>query len=796
MLDSYQEGQAIFGRDVEISSISESIIYNIQTFLYGKSGMGKTSILQAGVFPILRKKHFFPVVIRLANSDEMSLRKLTIRLVEQEAEREDLSICKCKLNHLPIDKSDLANSQLWEYFAKMHFFDDNGDTYIPVLIFDQFEETINNEENWQKTVDFLKDDLYDLLDSSLIPSGASLDYSNYRIVISMREDYLYCMEDIIDTYSLWEFRYNRFRIKAMDDKSAEQVIRNTWGEERLERGKEKAITKSILKLTKINSGSRFTEINSAILSLVCSLINDNSVDGIIRLKDVGKVNLYLLAYYDGLYSDRKIGYTAMNFLEETLLTKDGRRSSIDEKEAVSSGKITKEQLKILEDKRLIKKIKTDNTITRYEYVHDIFAKIIYKQKRESNKYSPYYRISGTLDSLTFLKKTILASTIIICVTYLYLLLHAYTQHDHSLNAFGCYNYFLVMGIAALCIYLVPLMVSRLHDIGHSGWWLFLLVVLIFPLVIDHGLVTNKRDDVFSLYDCIISIILISMLFFLAFAQSKQTPYSPKFSYRCERVARKLPTSNGEFAIMIGFELCCWVVIAMLSELFYCVVIKSPNLVVFRWTLPLPFFDLFGIIIEMPTVISVFPFAICGSIALRARLKTIGYKTWWAWIPYFNILLLIECLFSETILDKLHLINHKAMQKNRDDDGVIEEIELEFEPKLSDNEIITQILTNHNINPKKAFWVPLFSWIMFFKSSDKLSKRYYAFMGVMKLFLLIAIVFLMSYAFDDSTISIVQDCLLLALLVLYIIYIVTFILYRRLIMQKVKEIKAENQVHID
>ena len=114
-----------------------------------------------------------------------------------------------------------------------------------------------------------------------------------------------------------------------------------------------------------------------------------------------------------------------------------------------------------------------------------------------------------------------------------------------------------------------------------------------------------------------------------------------------------------------------------------------------------------------------------------------------------------------------------MQKNRDDDGVIEEIELEFEPKLSDNEIITQILTNHNINPKKAFWVPLFSWIMFFKSSDKLSKRYYVFMGTCKLFLLIDIVFLISIAFDDSTISIVQVCLLLALLVLFIIYITPF-----------------------
>lgn len=53
MLDSYSEGQAIYGRDTEISAIEESILYNIQTFIYGKSGIGKTSLLQAGVFPKL-----------------------------------------------------------------------------------------------------------------------------------------------------------------------------------------------------------------------------------------------------------------------------------------------------------------------------------------------------------------------------------------------------------------------------------------------------------------------------------------------------------------------------------------------------------------------------------------------------------------------------------------------------------------------------------------------------------------------------------------------------------------------
>ena len=35
------------------------------TVLYGKSGLGKTSLLQAGLYPLLRAEHYFPVHLRL-----------------------------------------------------------------------------------------------------------------------------------------------------------------------------------------------------------------------------------------------------------------------------------------------------------------------------------------------------------------------------------------------------------------------------------------------------------------------------------------------------------------------------------------------------------------------------------------------------------------------------------------------------------------------------------------------------------------------------------------------------------
>ena len=377
MLDSYNEGQAIYGRDEEIASISESILFNVQTFLYGKSGIGKTSLLQAGIFPVLRKNHYFPVIIRLAFYEKETLEGVVKKLVLEEAKTENLQIGKSPLEFHVIDDSDLSKCSLQTFFSKVKFEDNNGDPYIPVIIFDQFEETINNEDNWQRTVDFLKNDLYDLLDNSSVISGDTLPYTNYRIAISMREDYLYCLEDIVDRFSLWELRYNRFRVKALDDEKAAEVIRKTSGLNGLEEGKENLIVDTIIRIVKLNSGTRFTEINTALLSLVCSLLYDNSEEGCVLYKDLRSINSYLRTYYDNICD--KIGSKATHYLESHLLTKDGRRSSIDESEALNSGRIQQESLDYLVDKRLLRRVKTDSTSNRYEYIHDLFAKMVYKR---------------------------------------------------------------------------------------------------------------------------------------------------------------------------------------------------------------------------------------------------------------------------------------------------------------------------------------------------------------------------------------------------------------------------------
>ena len=72
------------GRDDESRQLSQLISGNIFVTLYGKSGMGKTSLLNAGVFPPLRQRAYLPVSIRLSmDAFDISFQQCIISKISQ-----------------------------------------------------------------------------------------------------------------------------------------------------------------------------------------------------------------------------------------------------------------------------------------------------------------------------------------------------------------------------------------------------------------------------------------------------------------------------------------------------------------------------------------------------------------------------------------------------------------------------------------------------------------------------------------------------------------------------------------
>lgn len=686
MLDSYKEGQAIYGRDEEIESISESILYNVQTFVYGKSGIGKTSLLQAGVFPVLRRNHYFPVIIRLAFYEKESLESVVKRLVLEEAKTENLQIGKPPLKFHTIDDIDISGCSLQTFFSKVKFEDEKGEPYIPVLIFDQFEETINNEDNWQRTVDFLKNDLYDLLDNSSVISGETLSYTNYRIVISMREDYLYCLEDIVDQFSLWELRYNRFRIKALNDKKAAEVIQKTSGVNGLEEGKEDLIVNTIIRIVKLNSGTRFTEINTALLSLVCSLLYENSENACIRYNDLRSINSYLRSYYDEICD--KIGSTATHYLENHLLTKDGRRSSMDESEAIKSGEISQETLDYLVEKKLLRLIKTDINSNRYEYIHDLFAKMVFKRLQEDKSkwfYPALRTLSRKEDRPSFLRKMVLTFICISVVFTCVLLYHSLSKHD-TWNFLVCYN---VKGICQNSTspywitligstYLLSLVCKRLHDVGKSGWLCFILPFSTFLIYCEHYkhyfiFFPFEESNFLFQFVRIIGISLLVYFLYICLKPSvkdiKRTGYSKEY----EAIFNLSPVSNIEFVKALAIELIWWVMCCCLTEMLLYYMLYDINWYLFDLKTVVPPLDIFGIKETCPAVLSLLYVVILLSPALKARVNTLGYSIWISYIPFLNYLLVLEGLFPDKFLKKCKLIELNKSEVKVESDNIFDEI---------------------------------------------------------------------------------------------------------------------------
>src|SRR5574337_725023 len=68
--ESPEDRQRFFGRDREGEQLYLRVLSVSLLLQFAKSGLGKTSLLQASLFPRLLQKHFLPVLVRFNETDE------------------------------------------------------------------------------------------------------------------------------------------------------------------------------------------------------------------------------------------------------------------------------------------------------------------------------------------------------------------------------------------------------------------------------------------------------------------------------------------------------------------------------------------------------------------------------------------------------------------------------------------------------------------------------------------------------------------------------------------------------
>jgi hypothetical protein len=232
-LFSYSENDTSYfrGREVQIEELDRMVHRERLTALYSPSGVGKTSLLLAGLFPKLRKQNELPVYIRLAfNADAPPLRLQALSLILSAAAEWRIEA--------PGSQGD---ETLWEYFhhRDADFWSERNRLVTPVLVFDQFEEAFSVGKRFPGTAAFL-DELADLVEGR--PSNevkAFLDSQpeearrfdflthRYRVVLAFREDFFSEIESLRGRMP--SIAHNRMGLGPFDEETAFKVVNQTGG---------------------------------------------------------------------------------------------------------------------------------------------------------------------------------------------------------------------------------------------------------------------------------------------------------------------------------------------------------------------------------------------------------------------------------------------------------------------------------------------------------------------------------------------------------------------------------------
>ena len=362
------------GREKESNSVAQLIAGNIFVTLYGKSGTGKTSLLKAGVFPILRKKQYLPITIRLSmDAMDISFQQCIINKISQAVTDKQGHIETYDVIDLP--KNNEQPNYLWSFFARNSFISNDNRVLFPVIVFDQFEEILRDHhaeaEILLRQIAYMMDESH-MLRNRVIDGRQYIYDFNFRFVVSLREDDLYRLEDCIDNCYIAALKRCRFRLRSLSVKDVRSVIQIP-GRDCIDETENEAITKALIQEIKEDD-----QVSSLMLSLTCyQLYNELRENEKITLNKVGKQEIKSLIkrFYTNaveLLADKREVF-------ENKLVENGHRKPItlkEYKELIPGG------LYLLEDERyrILTKIKissvNDDAHTFVELAHDKLAQII------------------------------------------------------------------------------------------------------------------------------------------------------------------------------------------------------------------------------------------------------------------------------------------------------------------------------------------------------------------------------------------------------------------------------------
>ena len=278
-LQSYTEDQSssFFGRDKEIDNLTNLVQLNTLTIVFGRSGTGKTSLLNAGVFPKLRKNYCLPFRIRLEfGKDSASLVTQIKTILKKEIDRYGFKV----------ENDPTTAISLWEYFHKEPLWN----TVTPILVFDQFEEIFTLAKKdlrfvskelpalWQELSHLIENTIPENLKPEFLDENFKIAY-NYKkqttkLVFAFREEYLPEFESV--SKIIPSLKTSRFRLMPMNGYQALEVITKNW-KEKINPSEARQIVTYLTNEPYLENYDLLT-VEPSLLSQVCAFIDKERIE--------------------------------------------------------------------------------------------------------------------------------------------------------------------------------------------------------------------------------------------------------------------------------------------------------------------------------------------------------------------------------------------------------------------------------------------------------------------------------------------------------------------------------------
>ena len=431
-----------FGRDREARDLCSLVVAHPIVLLYAASGAGKSSLLNAGLVPLLEEKHGCEVLpsarvsgqlpAAIQDSDVKNIYAFNVlsSWVSQSVAPEELL------------KSDIAA------FLGMHPHrkDEAGEPVLRVVIFDQFEEIFTfAPERWPEREGF----------SRQLAAALEAD-PLLRVVIAMREEFL----GQLRTYTplLVQSARTRFHLEPLGPEAAQQAVEGPLGQtnRKIEPEAARKLVEELLKVQvtgargePVETTGRFVE--PVQLQVTCrrlwnSLPADVQTITPALVKTFGDVNEALKQYYEDALraAAKKSGVSEDRlrlWVEHYLITPGGTRGMVYrgvERTGFEEDAIPNAAVDVLEnEKHLIRAEVRPGGEQWYELTHDRFVEPIKESNRPWREdYTRRLRLRKLLGMVQRAAQTILGTVAILLFAYFvfpYPLIEEYQSVDIPVN---------------------------------------------------------------------------------------------------------------------------------------------------------------------------------------------------------------------------------------------------------------------------------------------------------------------------------------------------------------------------